>query len=357
MKKKLIELDILRAFAILIIYFHHVSWYSFNFWDIRYFGIPLDLSFFHENLFGFLGLGLFIFLSGYAIQYSAKIKTVRDVLLFWKKRIIRIMPLYWLGLFVFIVIIERLSLKSMIIHMLGLQILLSPKWIMPIATLWYIGLILIFYFIYMGVSLVSKNNKQFIIFLSGAYLLAFFIHIIFNIIEYRFFLYYFVFMSGVLCCKYEGQINKIMSLKLHIMLLIISIIIVVLFKIPQEITINTLLFHLNANVMLTSFSILMLSVTRLYGLRLNHILVKILQFIAYSSYVVYLIHKPVWHILLKIYSPESMLGKGVYIILFGLFIVVIAAYFIQLGYDYFVKIISRRVKAENTCCYSVNMEK
>ncbi len=357
MKQKLIELDVLRAFAILIIYFHHVSWYSFNFWDLRYFGIPLDLSFFHENLFGFLGLGLFIFLSGYAIQYSAKIKTVKDILLFWKKRIIRIMPLYWLGLFLFMLIIERLSLKSMIIHMLGLQILLSPTWVMPIATLWYIGLILIFYFIYTGISLVSKNNKQFMIFLGGVYLLAFLIHSIFNIIEYRFFLYYFVFISGALCCKYEGQIDKIMSIKLQVALLIISTTIVVFFKIPREIATNTLLLHLNNNVLLISFSMLILAVTRLYVLKLNPMLVKILQFIACASYVIYLIHKPIWHILLKIYSPESIFGKGLYVILAGLFIIVVLAYLIQLGYDYLVKMISQRFKEKDICCFSANMEK
>ncbi len=68
-RQRLEELDIMRGLAILIILFHHLPDYGFNFFDLRNFGIGLDLSFLN-GLNTYFGLGLFIYVSGVLLQHN-----------------------------------------------------------------------------------------------------------------------------------------------------------------------------------------------------------------------------------------------------------------------------------------------
>src|SRR5665647_2293816 len=54
--------------------------------------------------FMFIGLGIFMFISGLLIDlnYAEKIKSFSSILLFYKQRAIRILPLNWISLILFV---------------------------------------------------------------------------------------------------------------------------------------------------------------------------------------------------------------------------------------------------------------
>lgn len=106
--------------------------------------------------YGIFAMALFFFVSGFLLYYSHdNIERAADMLAFWKKRIIRIFPLYWLALISLFVLKNNnvdvkfdVSSSGMLIQLLGLQSLLAPRFINPDSIVWFVGGILIFYLVY-----------------------------------------------------------------------------------------------------------------------------------------------------------------------------------------------------------------
>ena len=90
---RLPELDILRAFAICLIVLSHFPPLSTLYIDVS---ARLWCATF--------GLALFLFLSGFTLYRSNSITSAAEVLLFYKKRIIRIYPLYVLIIAVYVLL-------------------------------------------------------------------------------------------------------------------------------------------------------------------------------------------------------------------------------------------------------------
>ena len=62
------SIDLMRFVAVIIIVLlHHMPSYYFNIYDLRTFNIPVDLSFL-GHLTRYLGLGSFVFISGYLMS-------------------------------------------------------------------------------------------------------------------------------------------------------------------------------------------------------------------------------------------------------------------------------------------------
>ena len=164
MESRIHSLDFLRALAIVFVLLDHLPDYKIPFLDL------------FSPYFGRLGVGLFIFISGYLMFLTNRsFNSTHDILEFYKRRAVRIFPLYLIALLVFFVLYglfaPRLgfdpgmdfSLDNMIIHIFGLQILLSPAYATPLLTLYFIGLIVIFYLLYPFLIKFSKNVKEFLL--------------------------------------------------------------------------------------------------------------------------------------------------------------------------------------------------
>jgi peptidoglycan/LPS O-acetylase OafA/YrhL len=138
-KNRVLEIDILRSVAILLIVLYHVpSLYIFETSP----NSSIFLNF--AELIGFIGISLFFFISGFSLYLSNKtIRNRRDVLRFYKKRALRIYPLYWV--FVGVILISyRPPFSETLIYVAGLQALFYPTVISnPIYH--FISVILIFY--------------------------------------------------------------------------------------------------------------------------------------------------------------------------------------------------------------------
>lgn len=212
MNNKIIAFDFLRALAIIMIIPAHLSSYLFSTYG------KLTLYAF-DPYFANMGLGLFIFMSGYLLYYNNhSINSLQNVFDFYKKRLLRIYPLYWAALatfvLVFFVFASRLnsgfvypnsetvfSFSNVLVHALGLQILLAPAYASPMLTLYFIGLIVIFYAIYPFIIMYSKSTKHLLLVSFIVYFGFFIISRVFNIIDHRFFMFFLVFVFGILTCR------------------------------------------------------------------------------------------------------------------------------------------------------------
>ena len=221
MKDKIIAFDFLRALAIAMIIPAHLS----NFLSSTYSKLALYAV---DPYFANMGLGLFIFMSGYLLYYNNhSINSFQSVLSFYKKRLLRIFPLYWAAIaaftLVFFIFAPKLnsgfvfpnaehvfSFHNIIMHILGLQILLAPAYASPLLTLYFIGLIIIFYAVYPFIIMVSKNSKQLIFYSSLVFLGFLLISRTFSIIDPRFFMFFPTFVFGILTCK-ESLFDKSMT--------------------------------------------------------------------------------------------------------------------------------------------------
>lgn len=172
-----------------------------------------------DPFFANMGLGLFIFMSGYLLYYNNhSINSLQNVLSFYKKRVLRIFPLYWAALAVFMLVYlvfapqlnssflfpdakNVFSFSNMLVHILGLQIFLAPTYASPMLTLYFVGLLIIFYALYPFIIMFSKSSKN-LIFISSILFVGFLlISRTFNIIDPRFFMFFPIFVFGVLTCK------------------------------------------------------------------------------------------------------------------------------------------------------------
>lgn len=346
-KTKNPEIDILRSIACLMIVFMHLSEYV----DVIYL-IPFS---------GTFGLGLFFFLSGFTIHLNNNIYNLTDSFRFLKKRIVRVYPLYWVALIVFLVFFQILKIKyvlnlnslGMLIHFIGAQIILSPEYVSPVFTLWFISLILVYYSLYPIIILLSKNNRKKIVLISLV-LLSFFIALryFFNIIETRFFIYYGIFIGGIIASKSNTFLSNLYNkyfIFLSIIILTISLIIFhKLFPLhslnPNHTIIEEITGILLLNIIMFFFVFSAFSLVKLFAKLFEKINFFFYSF-AFSSYSIYLFHVPFLAILQKFFMGTLQIGKiynEIIFISFGLPALFIISYYIQLTVNKIIE--HKRVK-------------
>ncbi|MFW9822720.1 MAG: acyltransferase family protein [Candidatus Thorarchaeota archaeon] len=198
--QKLPEVDILRIISILIVVIaiHIPLSYAYNFYlDLDQFGVFLV-----NNVGIFAAMGSFVFVSGFGLYLNPNNRNLdssKKVLAFLKKRFLRIFPLYWVAILLFLFFIGYLTMDPIYIisHFFGMQIIVAPYFGPPMLTLWFIGIIVIYYLIYVVLNLL--RSIKWIIPTSIA-ILFFFVLLngLFGLVENRFFLYYSLFILGII---------------------------------------------------------------------------------------------------------------------------------------------------------------
>ncbi|MFW9959167.1 MAG: acyltransferase family protein [Candidatus Odinarchaeota archaeon] len=196
---RLVEIDMLRIVSILIvvIMIHVPLNYAYNFYnDLDRFGV-----FVVNNVGIFTAMGSFVFASGFGLYLNPnnrKINSTKKILAFLKKRVLRIFPLYWIALVLFLFFLDYLRINPfyLLAHIFGLQIFVAPEFGAPILTLWFIGVIVLYYLTYIIINTVGSIKR--IIPVSIA-IFFFFVLLngVFGLVEYRFFFYYFMFIAGI----------------------------------------------------------------------------------------------------------------------------------------------------------------
>ena len=273
-------------------------------------------NFFWNNTAGyfmFIGLGLFIFISGLLIDLnnSEKIKSFSDIFLFYKKRAIRILPLNWASIFLFVsftfifvpalfpnfsVYYPKVTINILWVfsQLIGLQLLIQNFG----SFLWFVGLIAICYFIYPVLIKFSKNIIHLII-ISFLPLLVFgLLRLKFGMIDDRLFYYYMIFIGCIVANKLNENWNSCSYKKIILFLSItMGFSFIYLWRGVQQYFFNipSINFVIH-NIFVFDIAVisgcmfLLLLVNRD---RMNSLLKKcesIITFLAVSSYCVYLFH-------------------------------------------------------------------
>jgi peptidoglycan/LPS O-acetylase OafA/YrhL len=208
------ELDLLRAVAIVAIVTCHLPEYLLgipglpDLWAVR----PYAAVF---------GLGLFTFVSGYAIDVSQERTAYRQsVVEFARCRIGRIFPLYIPAVLCFIVLFHCVGVwqyqpfnpivATTIIQLLGAQVLLSPLY-QPMLTLWFVGAILMYYGIYFVLTRLADRAAILTVLGAAVFVVAVVVRLTCGLIGVQFLLYWFPFLAGVLCHRFrllaDGRFN------------------------------------------------------------------------------------------------------------------------------------------------------
>jgi peptidoglycan/LPS O-acetylase OafA/YrhL len=196
--RRLIFLDTIKAFAILLVIFVHMQ---------NFLSTPVPLNYHFFDLLKFIALACFTFVSGYSIELNnMNIRDRKDVLNFYEKRIVRIYPLYFAAIVIFFLCFQVFGLFNpihynflqWIANLLCLQVLLSPAFLDPVFTLWFIGFIIMMYVMYPLFSAWSGTLRNRLLLSIGIFIILALVHLAANIIDYRFFLYYFFFIAGTI---------------------------------------------------------------------------------------------------------------------------------------------------------------
>ncbi len=159
-EKSLFELHVLRIVGMALILFQHSVPYIG--WDPRVPWLIPDL--------GGIGLTIFFFISGFLLSRSVLGKqTAFDARAFLRRRLIRIVPLYWTAVIVFVLVFHVGHIfryadfsplpATLAAHFLGVQLFLVPA-VSGIFTIWYMGA-LIPYYILFALTATLKPLKYF----------------------------------------------------------------------------------------------------------------------------------------------------------------------------------------------------
>lgn len=293
--KKLREIEIIKAIAIFLIVATHMGVYASH-----------DYLGFLQPYLGRAGLGLFIFVSGYSLYHNyRKMDGSGDIIKFYKKRLVRIVPLYWFSLIIQTFLIyntgtgENITIGNFLACAAGLQVLLSPKYVdYSFWGLWYIGMILILYAIY---PLIIYNGKKNILLNSCVIFLVFLLtRFSFDIIDIRFFLYYFIFITGILIKSINLPENRLYNTIVRVSPFIFVMLTYIRYRyinfdVKEEYLseANPILIILSLGGLIFSFVILSYDIIISNIDLLNRRLFNFFEYISTASFPLYLLHQPV----------------------------------------------------------------
>jgi peptidoglycan/LPS O-acetylase OafA/YrhL len=206
---RVVELDILRAVAIIIIIFSHFNYF-------------LPTAKYSQDLTAFtasFGVALFLFISGFVLYLNHPSFPQRNSFAdFYKKRVLRIFPLYWLAIALSFVIRPQQATRidAFVIVVLGLQGFFSPRFgtYVFINAWWFIGVIVVLYTIYPLITALASDARnlpapmessvfKFAIMLIVPFLILVAARITLSIVNSDVFVFYGIFVLGVAVSKYN----------------------------------------------------------------------------------------------------------------------------------------------------------
>jgi peptidoglycan/LPS O-acetylase OafA/YrhL len=289
-RDRILEIDFIRSLAVLLLLIHHSGVYQFQIGSF-----PLcTLSIYVNHLL----LGAFVFISGFLIATTLSRRGTIHFSAFYRSRLIRLYLPYLVALFLFVFYLGiRVSSREFIIHIMGLQVLLSPKFSEPIRTLWFISMLVIF----LSIAPILIVSLKKIAHLFAAYLLTYlfliFIHINFDLIDIRFIYFFPPFAIGSLI----GVAQYLPVIKTSNWLLGGSLV---------GFCFGTFMLSLSDFAYIPGLDLIHVLCTMIYILSSIFLIFRVAQwllgnrfvqnlilFIATGSYFTYLYHRPIWKLL------------------------------------------------------------
>ena len=306
-------LDLLRGMSILyIVGYWHLFNYTGAFCCYKN-GITYRVT--------WIVLGIFVLISGYLMGKKNISMNKRSLLIFYKKRLIRIYPLYCLAIILFYVFNLSRGI-ALLKAMFGVSMFIKPS---P-PTLWFVAMLIVFYIISPFFIVLFRIH------IAVGLIGAVFILLIFTFYGYgtrkmdlRLLVYLPSFLTGMLfALKYQSMIKK---KRLIALLSIVSILISYVF-----LNFNRSIVFLASMPMITICPLLFLMLIVDYEIKLKRKR-KLVYFISYISYSMYLFHRPIYVILKNSYFPKAGFSQVLYLGLFCFPLIILISYGVQRLYD------------------------
>jgi peptidoglycan/LPS O-acetylase OafA/YrhL len=286
-KKRILEIDILRAIAILLVVLYHIPHATVA--DVS---PALGLQASPVDILGTVGLSMFFFVSGLSLYLNDKsINNKRDALSFYKKRAVRIYPLYWLFV-VGIVIVHMPTLGQTIIYITGLQALFYPIFI-SVPIYHFISAILIFYLLFPLIVFFDSYKKMLLVSLIPLLFFAA-ILLLFGLSDTMFMAYYGVFIGGIIAGKLNvyGQMRHVKSKRFFVLTLALSLALLSLWPIVSDLPSSFVSSVFLGYFFYTAVVLVIMFWAMLYVEVFKTKFYAFFTFVAFSTYGVFLLNTP-----------------------------------------------------------------
>ncbi|MFZ5821360.1 MAG: acyltransferase family protein [Chloroflexota bacterium] len=317
------EFDYLRALAVLVLLFHHSGIYH-----TPLLGISLETMQPYGSLFI---NGVFLFLSGYFSLISLQHRE-GDLFAFYRSKFIRIYPPYLVALLLFVYLIGySLRKRDLFIYLIGMQTVFSPAVAKPLLTIWFIGVLGLFFFVFGLLMYVFRTDVHRVLGAVALFVAAYIIRILTGLIDDRFFLYFFVFLMGVVVARSAWLTGFLLSPhwlpgKFAILLAGFSGYWLVLDSGVEPISIP---YIVAADIFILLSIVFFLALFARSTGQPHPLWGRI----AKASYFTYLFHRPVWHVCQTLVDVPPGGSEALLNLLPGSLLTLFLAYYLQKGYD------------------------
>lgn len=323
---RLYAFDSLRALAVCLLLFHHS-----NLYDHPILGLSLQPM---ETYIGAFLNGAFFFTAGYFTLLSLQHRK-NTLLAFYRSKVVRIVPPYWLALLLFIYVVGiTLRKRDVLIYALGLQTIFSPAVAKPVLTLWFVGVILAYYAGFAAILRYARTGFQRLLGIAAFFGLPYLVHLFTDLIDDRFFLYFFVFVAGLFVADSPQLSGFLLSRQWLGLRLLAALAGWFLFYWASTHGFLSLFYIVCADSFILAWIVFVLA---FFSGERQQPLHPLWSAVAYASFFIYLFHRPVWQILVDFFDvPFGSLADALWKFLPGSLLTILLSYSLQKGYDWLV---------------------
>ena len=320
-EKRILGFDLVRVVAIFVVIgiYHNFGYASC--------GLGGDPA---VRVLVYSSLGVFTFISSFLLASKYAFAEKVEVLAFYKKRVLRIYPLFVVSSLLLVII----GINTWVPTLKGL-VGISPFWGPHPKTMWYVAMLISLYiitpFVIRGGLKVQCYKAVAVMALIGL------IEIIFGTVVPRTFNYYTVYMVGLLLGRnyYEQTMKLLRSKKTLLISLVWMILVVVVF-----LTKNNYLKSISSVIGI--IALLNLSLFTVEKLSASRFFTESVTALSYASFCAYLFLREVIWVMFQVYKPQGSMQIFLYVLIVGVMLSFFCAYWIQKGYDKLLEKMTRR---------------
>lgn len=328
------SIDLIRIFSILYV----VCWRHFMQYprpSLRY-----GLSGF-ENCLSLGALGALAIVSGYIMTQRYEFVRFSDVLLFYRKRVLRVVPMLGVSLLLmlFVGYMKWGQWRVALFGLAGISAYFPPQ---PM-TVWYVSLLMAFYIITPLLSVVLSRSVRGYWALCGAIFFGFVVYGLVHAMDTRVLTFFPLYCLGVYFSSTPGiaHVFRLVWVRCACVGLF-----ALAFVFMGDGVRTSEIYSLNAKTWSTVLvnalvalagSLMVVSLAQWISVGFGRL--RVVSFGAYVSFGLYLFHRPVYHVMAK-WLPEEPVNQLTYMWLVAFPMLVVVAYLIQKSMDWLLARIS-----------------
>lgn len=270
--------------------------------------------------FTYASLCIFTFISSFLLTTKYKFESKDAILAFYKKRMLRFYPLFFLAS----VSLYLLGVNSGLNTLKGL-LGISPFFKPHPLTMWYCAMLISLYLLtpFLAIGGWKKSILKFLLVMGVIAV----VDIAFDSVVSRTYWYYLVFFVGIIVGQYWGEGFLIFLRRYCFFFFLVFLFLAVLTLATR----SDALKYVNSGVGMFALLSLYLRIGDIC--EKYEILKKPFLWISYASMCMYLFHRQVFEVMLRVYHPTSIIKVCLYLGIGGVFLTIVIAFLIQWFYD------------------------